>query len=244
MKRRVFVFSVRNAKEILRDPLNLCFGIGFPVALLLLLTAIQKNIPVPLFALDALAPGMTVFGLSFMTLFSATLIAGDRSRAFLRRLSATPLAPWETVLGYTLPLLPVCLGQSAVCYATAWLLGMKLTAPLLLSVLFTLPIGLFHLFLGLFFGTLLNEKQVGGICGALLTNLSAWLSGIWFDLDLVGGVFGKLAELLPFVHAVRLQQAAARGDYGDIFPHLWWVLGYAAVTGIAAVLVYLRKSRE
>jgi ABC-2 type transport system permease protein len=45
---------------------------------------------------------------------------------------------------------------------------------------------------------------VGGICGALLTNLSAWLSGVWFDLELVGGVFRKVAYALPFVHAVEL----------------------------------------
>ena len=69
---KVFVFAKRCLKEILRDPLNLAFGLGFPVAILLLLSAIQTNVPVELFAIESLAPGAAVFGLSFMTLFSAT----------------------------------------------------------------------------------------------------------------------------------------------------------------------------
>ena len=45
---RLRTFAVRNTKEILRDPLNLFFGLGFPLVLLLLLSAIQANIPVKL----------------------------------------------------------------------------------------------------------------------------------------------------------------------------------------------------
>ena len=64
---RMLCFSGRTAKEILRDPLNLGFGIGFPVILLLLLSAIQANIPVSLFEIQKLSPGIAVFGLSFLT---------------------------------------------------------------------------------------------------------------------------------------------------------------------------------
>ena len=60
---RLLAFSGRTAKEILRDPLNLGFGIGFPVVLLLLLSAIQANVPVSLFEIQHLAPGIAVFGL-------------------------------------------------------------------------------------------------------------------------------------------------------------------------------------
>lgn len=75
---RMLTFAKRCTKEILRDPINLAFGLGFPLILLMLLSAIQSNIPVSLFEIDKLTPGITVFGLSFMTLFSATLIAKDR----------------------------------------------------------------------------------------------------------------------------------------------------------------------
>ena len=66
---RMMTFAKRCSKEILRDPINLGFGLGFPLVLLVLLSAIQANIPVSLFEIDTLPPGITVFGLSFMTLF-------------------------------------------------------------------------------------------------------------------------------------------------------------------------------
>ena len=79
---RMLTLASRNTKEILRDPLNLGFGLGFPLVLLFLLSAIQANVPVPLFEIQTITPGITVFGLSFMTLFSATIIAKDRAAPF------------------------------------------------------------------------------------------------------------------------------------------------------------------
>ena len=241
---RTITFAKRTAKEILRDPITMCFGLGFPLVLLLLLSAIQANIPVPMFEIETLAPGMTVFGLSFMTLFSATLIAKDRESALLQRLYATPMTGWDFILGYILPMLPIALAQSVCCFLVGALLGLKLTVNILAAALFVLPISLFFIALGLLFGSLLNQKQVGGICGALLTNLTAWFSGIWFDLDLVGGVFQKIANLLPFVHGVKLEQAVAAGDFAACLPHLPWVLGYGVAALILAVVTFLNKMRS
>lgn len=241
---RTITFAKRTAKEILRDPITMCFGLGFPLVLLLLLSAIQANIPVPMFEIETLAPGMTVFGLSFMTLFSATLIAKDRESALLQRLYATPMTGWDFILGYILPMLPMALAQSVCCFLVGALLGLKLTVNILAAALFVLPISLFFIALGLLFGSLLNQKQVGGICGALLTNLTAWFSGIWFDLDLVGGVFQKIANLLPFVHGVKLEQAVAAGDFAACLPHLPWVLGYGVAALILAVVTFLNKMRS
>ena len=241
---RMLTFAKRNAKEILRDPLSLAFGLGFPLVLLLLLSAIQANIPVQLFEISHLSPGIVVFGLSFMTLFSATLISKDRSSALLQRLYTTPLRPLDFILGYTLPLLPLALGQSLVCYVAAICLGLQVTANILLAILWILPISLLYIGLGLLCGSVLTDKQVGGICGALLTNLSAWLSGTWFDLDLVGGVFRKIADALPFVHAVELLRAVLSGNYSGIFPHVWYVLGYGLVILALAVFLFLRQMKK
>lgn len=241
---KMLTFSNRNAKEILRDPLNLIFGLGFPIVLILLLSAIQANVPVSLFEIDHLTPGIVVFGLSFMTLFSATLIAKDRGSSLLQRLYTTPLSSKDFILGYTLPILPVCMAQTVVCFAVAIILGLEITVNILLSVISVIPIALLFISLGLLCGSIFNDKQVGGICGALLTNLSAWLSGTWFDLDLVGGAFKKIAYGLPFVHAVEMQRAVLNGSYADVFPHIYWVLGYAAVIMIAAVAAFLRQMKR
>ncbi len=241
---RLWSFSTRTAKEICRDPLTVAFGLGFPVILLLLLSAIQANVPVSLFELKSLTPGITVFGLAFITLFSATLIAKDRESAFLQRLYTTPLTAPEFILGYALPILPIALLQGAVCYLAAAVLGLKITLQAVLAVLFLLPSAVFFIALGLLCGSIFSVKQVGGICGALLTNLTAWLSGVWFDLNLVGGAFKRVAEALPFVHAVELERAVLSNNLAGVFPHLWWVLGYAALTGFLAVWAFLHRMKK
>ncbi len=241
---KLLTFSNRTLKEILRDPLNLCFGLGFPIVLLALLSAIQAKIPVPLFEITHLAPGISVFGLSFMTLFTATLVAKDRESAFLQRLYTTPLTAIDFIAGYALPIVPIAVAQSTISYGFAAMLGMKITVHTLYAILLVAPISLFYISLGLLCGSIFNVKQVGGICGALLTNVSAFLSGIWFDVELVGGTFKKIAYSLPFIHAVELERAIVSGTYGDILPHLLPVLAYTAVISIAAVLLFLRQMKK
>lgn len=241
---KMLVFAKRCAKEIVRDPLNIIFGLGFPVVLLFLLSAIQTNVPVDMFRIESLAPGIAVFGLSFMTLFSATLLARDRESAFLQRLYTTPLRPSDFVLGYLLPIIPIAMVQSIICYLLALPLGLPLTVNILYAMLLKLPVILFYISLGLLCGSILNVKQVGGICGALLTNVSAWLSGIWFDPALIGGTFGKIANVLPFIHAVQLEKAVISGDFSGVFFHIFPVLIYAVVITIAAVLLFLRQMNQ
>ena len=241
---KMLTLANRNAKEILRDPINLFFGLGFPLVLILLLSAIQANVPVSLFEIQQLTPGITVFGLSFMSLFSATIISKDRSSSLLQRLYTTPLTSIDFILGYTLPIIPIAIAQSVICYLVAILLGLKITVNIVYAVIFILPISVLFIALGLLFGSILTDKQVGGICGALLTNLSAWLSGTWFDLDLVGGAFKKIAYALPFVHAVEMERAILNGNFSDIFSHIWWVIGYAAALLITAILLFLRQMKK
>ena len=241
---RMMTFSKRCAKEILRDPLNLGFGLGFPVVLLLLLTALQMNIPVSLFEIDALTPGITVFGLSFMTLFSATLVAKDRESAFLQRLYAMPMTGMDFIMGYILPLLPIAIGQTIACYLVAIPLGLKVSPNVIVAVIGMIPMAIFNISLGLLCGSVLGVKQVGGICGALLTNLSAWLSGVWFDLKLAGGTLEKIANVLPFVHAAEMEKALLQGNWERAAVHIWWVVPYSMGIFAAAVLCFLKQMKK
>ena len=192
--RRMTAFANRILKEILRDQLTVFFGLGFPLVVLLLLSLIQANIPVEMFEIHHLTPGITVFGLSFMTLFSAQMISHDRGSALLTRLYTTPLRAHEFILGYTLPILPLCIAQSIICYAVAMVLGLRFNINVVWAILMNIVPSLFYVSLGLLCGSAMNDKQVGGICGALLTNLSAWLSGIWLDVNMLGKVVTAFAN--------------------------------------------------
>ena len=241
---RMMTFAKRCSKEILRDPLNLGFGLGFPLVLLLLLSAIQANIPVSLFEIDTLTPGITVFGLSFMTLFSATLVAKDRESALLQRLYTTPLTGFDFIIGYMLPLLPIALGQTLICYLVAIPLGLTVSANIIYAIIGIIPMAIFNIALGLLCGSILGVKQVGGICGALLTNLSAWLSGVWFDLNLVGGSFKKIADALPFVHAAEMEKALFNGSFENMTEHILPILLYSLFITAVAVFAFLGQMKN
>ena len=241
---KMLSFAKRNTKEILRDPLNLFFGLGFPLVLILLLTAIQANVPVSLFEIQQLTPGVTVFGLAFMTLFSATIIAKDRGSSLLQRLYTTPLTSMDFILGYALPMIPIAVVQTMICYVVALILGLEFSVNIILATILIIPISIFYIALGLLCGSVLNDKQVGGICGALLTNLSAWLSGVWFDLELLGGAFKKISYALPFVHAVEMERAALNGNFADILPHFLVVLAYLLITVAVAIILFCRQMKK
>ena len=241
---RMMTFAKRCTKEILRDPINLCFGLGFPLVLLLLLSAMQENIPVSLFEIDILTPGITVFGLSFMTLFSATLIAKDRESAFLQRLYTTPLTGFDFIIGYMLSILPIAIGQTVICYLFAIPLGFPVSANVIYAIIGIIPMAIFNIALGLLCGSIFGVKQVGGICGALLTNLSAWLSGVWFDLKLVGGFFEKLANALPFVHAAEMEKALCGGNFELAAHHFLPILLYSVLITVVAVFCFLGQMKK
>lgn len=241
---RMLTFSKRCAKEILRDPINIGFGLGFPLVLLLLLSAIQANIPVSLFEIGTLTPGITVFGLSFITLFSATLIAKDRETAFLQRLYTTPLTAFDFIMGYMLPFFPIAIGQTIICYLFAIPLGLEVSVNIIYAVIGIIPMAIFNIALGILCGSALGVKQVGGVCGALLTNLSAWFSGVWFDLNLVGGTFKKIANALPFVHAAELEKELFIGNFEGAVSHILPILFYSVLITVVAVLCFLAQMKK
>ncbi|MEN8077589.1 ABC transporter permease [Clostridioides difficile] len=241
---KMLAFASRNTKEILRDPINLFFGIAFPIVIMLLLSAIQANIPVEIFEIDTLAPGIAVFGLSFISLFSGTLIAKDRSTSFLVRLFSSPLKASDFILGYTLPLIIMAIIQSLICFIAASFLGLTININTLVAIITLIPTIILYIGIGLLSGSLFTDKQVGGICGALLTNLTAWLSGTWFDLKLVGGAFKTISYLLPFVYAVNATRAAISGDYSKIMQELWVVILYAIIIFSLAIFVFNKKMKS
>ena len=244
---RALLFTKRCMKEVLRDPLTLIFGAGFPVILLLLLSVMNKNIPaeaaMDMFRIEKLLPGVVVFGFSFLALFGGLLLSGDRDTAFLTRLFTSPLRAFDFITGYALPLLPVGLSQAVLCVLVGFFFDLKVTGHIFTMLLFLLPALLLYVALGLLLGSLLNAKQVGSLCGALLTNVSAWLSGTWFSLDLLGEGFKAFAYCLPFANAVDAARAALAGDLANAWRHVWIVCAYALVACTAAVLCFRRKMR-
>lgn len=246
--KRMLYFARRNTYEILRDPISLFFGVLFPVVLLALLSLINSAIPaeanMTLYEIENLAPGIVSFGLCFLSLFASMLVAKDRCSSFMFRLRTSPLRPWEYIAGYCLPMLPMAMAQTVLCLAAAMLMGLKPTVHILSVAVGLLPTACLFIALGLLLGTVLSEKAVGGICGALLTNLAGWLSDVWFSVELIGGTFETVCKFLPFYPSALAAKALLSGQWRDALPDIGIVAAWATAASLAAILIFNHKMKS
>lgn len=240
---RSLVFAKRNVKELIRDPLNIVFII-FPVAFLLIFDLIRKNAPENVFQLESLTPGIAVLSLSFISLFSAVLISKDRTSLLFMRLFASPMTSKDFIIGYMLPLLPAALTQIMIVYILAIFLGLPLSINILLSIIVLIPTLFIFIAIGLIAGSLFNEKQVSGLCGGVLTNVSAWFSGAWIDVELVGGTFAVIANVLPFIHSVNIAREAINGTFSVLSPSFLINVLYAVLLVILSIVTFKGKMKE
>lgn len=242
---RMFLFAKRNIKEILRDPINLFFGLGFPLVLLALLSIINSAIPPEakntMFQINNLAPGLTMFGSLFMALFAGMLLSKDRTSSFLMRLFTSPMTATDFILGYTLPMIVMTIVQATITLLVAGFLGLDININILFAIIMTALTSLLFVGTGLFFGSILNDKAVGGVCGALLTNVAGWLSGVFIPIDLIGGAFKTITNILPFYHSVEAIRISLSGNFNNLLPHLLVVIGYTIVIFIFAIIIFNRK---
>jgi ABC-2 type transport system permease protein len=240
---RFQAFASRNSKELLRDPLSLVFCIAFPLFLMILVAILNKSLPpVEIFKIEYFAPGTAVFSFSFLTLFSGMLIARDRTTSFLTRLFASPLAGSDYILGYSLPLLPIALLQSAVFFIVAFFFELPVTVNVLVTLLALIPAAVLFIGFGLLFGSLFTDKQVGGFF-SIFVWIATLLCGMWLPLDMVGGMLKTIAYALPFAHAVDAAKLALAGEYSSVFPHLLWVSGYALIVFIIAIWIFRKRMK-
>lgn len=242
---RMHLFAKRNIKDILRDPVNLFFCLGFPLALLVLLSIIQAAIPPEvnntMFEIHHLAPGLAMFGSVFMALFAGMLLSKDRTSSFLMRLFTSPMTATDFILGYTLPMVVLTVAQAAVTLLSAGIFGLRIDIHILFAILMTALTSLLFVGTGLFFGSILNEKAVSGVCGALLTNIAGWLSGVFIPIDMIGGIFKTITHLLPFYHSVEAIKISLSGRFDGLLSHLLVVIVYAAVVFVCAIVVFHHK---
>lgn len=239
------IFAGRNFKEITRDPTSILMGIGFPVLLIVALSLMKKSIGgmADIFEVQNFAPSMTIFGLAFLGMFVGTLMSTDRDSSFLSRLFASPLKSIDYILGYSIPVIPLAILQAFCCFAVAMIFGLELNKNVLVAIITLLPVAILFIAFGLFMGSMFTSNNSVNGFGTILVNAAVFLSGAVLPLDSIGGTFQKVCNLLPFSHAVDAVRCAISGSYSEILPHLGWILGYAIVLVIPAVIVFKRKMK-
>jgi ABC-2 type transport system permease protein len=241
---KTIIYAKRNSKELMSDRLSLIFMIGLPAFLLVFMVTLNRSLGVnDAFDPRNFVPSTIIFSYAFLTMFSAMLIAKDRSSSFLKRMFVSPLKAHHYVLGYMLPLVGIAFVQSIVLYLIGFLVGLTFSVHVLLSLFFLFPIATLFIVLGLLFGSVLKDRQVGPIV-SILVQVVAFLSGMWFSLDLVGGWFETLGRILPFSYGVDMIRDVLSGEYGDVFVPLVVIMVYMITIGVVAVVVFRKKMKR
>lgn len=236
---RMLNFAKRNFKELIRDPLSLIFEIVLPIFLLFIFQ--QINIPGEEYKLENFTPGIIIFGLSFITLFTATLVAKDRGSSLLIRLGTSPMKSSDYILGYILSLIPIILIQDILFFLVAILLGLSISMNIIFTILVSLIISILFITFGILIGSLVSEKGAGGV-GSVIVQLVCFTSGMYFSKDLIGTGFAKICELLPFEGALNIIKGVLNNNYEIISMGNIIVFSlYTIVILIIAIIVFKNK---
>ena len=210
---RMINFAKRNFKELVRDPLSLIFEIILPLFLLFIFQ--QFNIPAENYRLENFTPSIVLFGFSFITLFSATLVSKDRTSSLLIRLGTSPMKSSDYILGYIFSILPIILIQNILFFITAIILGLEFTISIIPTILVSMLISIFFISLGILIGSLVSEKGTGGI-GSIIVQLVCFTSGMYFPKEVVGGVFEIICKILPFEGCLNILQGVLHNDFSNV----------------------------
>lgn len=246
------IFAKRTIKEILRDPISYIFCLGFPLVMLVIMSIVDKSIPaqanMTVFHIENLGPGIAYFGLTFVMLFTSIQVSKDRSTALLLRLYASPMLPVDYIVGYTLPVCLLGLAQMTICFAAAFIIGICTgytfaIGDILLSMLALLPSMLLFAGIGILFGSVVNEKAAPGLCSIIIT-VTGMVGGIWMDIDGLGGVIQKVANVLPFYHGVSLAKLPFAENTDRMLEHLIWTVSFGLVVYVLAVIVFQLKMKQ
>ena len=252
MKTKVGAFALRTVKEIVRDPLSYIFALGFPVVMLIIMTIVNESIPpeagMDIFRIQKLAPGVVVFGYTFVMLFTTILVSKDRCSAFFDRLQAAPVTGGQYLAGYMVPIVVLGMLQCLITYGAAVVIGLfsgesLSLAGLGISMILLIPALVMFTSLGVIFGCLFSEKAAPGVSSVLITAASI-LGGVWMDIKTVGGVLYDIASWLPFMPAVELARGAVTGTGGSQLQYLAITFGYSAASVILAATVFGKKMRK
>lgn len=236
---RTLNFAKRNFKELIRDPLGLVFTIVLPLFLLYIFQ--QFKIPNEAFGLTNFTPGIIVFSFAFITLFTATLVARDRTTSFLIRLGVSPMKPVDYIFGYTLAIIPIIVVQDVLFFILAIILGLKFSFSIILTILVSLVIAVLFIMMGLLIGSILSEKGSSGF-SSVIVQFVCFTSGMYFSNDILGKGFQTICKILPFESALTILKGIMNNNLSIISSRNIIVFSlYMIIITVLAVIIFKRK---
>lgn len=235
---RILTFTKRNFKEIIRDPLSIIFAILLPLFLLYIF--MQFKIPSEVYSIENFTPGIIIFSLSFITMFTATLVAKDRSTSLTIRLGVSPMKGIDYILGYGLSVIPIVLIQSILFFAVAIILGLNFSVNIIYTILVVIPISVLFILLGILIGTITSEKSSSGV-SSIIVQLVAFTSGMYFSTDMVGSTFNTICKILPFKSVLNVTKGILNNNITNLKSSIVLINIYIIIIAVFAVALFKKN---
>ena len=186
------------------------------------------------------APGIAVYGLMILVATAEGIIAGDREKGFLARMFTTPARPWDFILGYSLPFIPVLIVSTLIYLGVGMALGLTVVGNLGHAFLIFFLIGLCSIGIGMIVGSLVKSESQAGVSWIFIVPM-AMISGAWFSVEGMPSAVKSVAGALPFIHAIDAARAVLNGSsFSAIILDLYWLIGWAVVLFAAGIVLFRR----
>ncbi len=235
---RIINFAKRNFKELIRDPESVVFCIILPLFLLIIFQ--QFNIPGEIYSIENFTPSIIIFSYSFISLFTASLVAKDRCSSLLTRLYASPMRPMEYIFGYVISIIPIAILQSIIFFITAIFFGLTFGMNTILTVLILIPMSVLFVSMGILIGSITSDKAAPGL-GSIVIQIVAFTSGIWFSTDMAGKTYKIICEILPFSHTVDLTRMMLNNNEDNFILPLLILTFYIILIFVISSLIFKKK---
>ncbi len=191
-------------------------------------------------AVNFYAPGIVVFGLMILISTAAGIIAGDREKGFLSRMFTTPARPWDFILSYSLPFIPVLIVSTFIYLGVGMALGLTIVGNLGHAFLIFFLIGLCAIGIGMIVGSLVKSESQAGVSWIFIVPI-AMISGTMFTVEYMPSALRSVARALPFIHAVDASRAILNGySFSTIILDIYWLIGWAVVLFAAGIMLFRR----
>lgn len=197
--------------------------------------------------IDFLVPGIISMTIMQLGIFgTAFAIVDAKQKGVLKRIIATPIRPWQYVLGNMLARLILSMTQAGILITVAWLVfdvhfnhwGWLLSLIVLGNIVF--------LSLGLFVSGLAKSVESVPVLANLIALPMLLLGGIFFPTDNLPDWLRLMVEKLPIAVLADLMRSTVTLDKGlsEVYVQLLILIGWAVVTLFLANSFFRLQERD
>lgn len=231
---RFLELASRNFKEVWRDRTQMAFLLGMPLAFMLVFgLALGEG------AINYIGPGGIVFALLILMPASASIMARDKETGMMPRLLTTPTKPWDFILGYSLPFIPMLIIQIAILIGIGYALGLRIEGNFALALLIFFLTGVSSIGLGMILGSLVKQAMHAQISWVLIVPM-ALISGAWGKFEGMPAFMNAIGKAFPSTYAIDSATPVILGTAGfsDVTTELLALLIFALVLFTVGALLF------